>query len=133
MVHKHIVLLGTATANAGETILSPTSIAQSFADDGIEYAHMDVLIYVKAFAGTSVTFSIREQFSGVGYVETAKSAALTATGNYMLCADGQTGQTGVTGAAYGFASLGKGGLKEVVTTCSSVTNLNADIYCIFYR
>lgn len=96
---------------------------------------MDVLINVKTFTGTSpiLNVSIQERFSDVGFVETAKISGINTTGKFYLANEGQTGQTGTSIVNYGFAALGKGNDKQVVSTVSgTVGSVSADIYLIFY-
>ena len=71
-------------------------------------------------------------FDGTNYMETAKTAALTATGVYTLCSFALP-NAALTKATGAFPMLGKGDRKQVVTSASSITGFNADIWFIFYK
>lgn len=134
---KTIVKFATTTNASGETInetadgstLSTSPAWRSVTKIGWK---MDVLINIKSLGGTSITFTVKERFSDVGFVETAKSAALTGPGAYFLVHE-DTETTVETKQSGKFAMLGKGMEKQVVTATSSVSNVVADIYFIFYN
>lgn len=97
---------------------------------------MDVLFNVKTLSGTSPTTqpSVQERFSDVGFVETGNwGATITSTGKYYMAYDGQTGQSGVANAKYGFAAQGKGTDKQIVfTNGGTIGSISIDVYFIFY-
>lgn len=128
---KSIIKGGTFTSSAaGAVTFTPTAnFGQSLAD----YNSMDVILNVSSFAGTSTTPSVQEQFSGIGFVETGNYGAISAAGIYIICHDGQSGQTGTPNIKYGFGVQGKGIQKQVVFTNASVTSLAADVYFQFYN
>lgn len=137
---KTIVFFGTVSTVGGQTLSEPTASsttgAPTWSTAKSEFCRMDVLLNVKTLTGTSptMTFSVQERFSDVGFVETAKSTAISTTGKYILSNDGQTGQTNTTNISYGFAMQGKGIDKQVVTTAGgTVGTFTADIYLIFYH
>ena len=125
-------MFGTTTNVAGETISATegSAITQAYS----EFAHMDVVLKV-AITGTSptLTFSIQEQFGG-NWVETARSKAIVATGNYLLV-QGMTppDQTSVLNQG-AFWGLGSGAAKRVVTTVGGTqVVLSANIYFAFFN
>lgn len=136
---KHIVFFGTLTNTAGETKSEPNASsatgAPTWSTDKIACNRMDVLFNVKTLTGTSptITFSVQERFSDVGFVETAKISTISATGKYYLANEGQTGQAGTSVFTYGFAGLGKGIDKQIVSTVGgTVGTVTTDVYFIFY-
>lgn len=130
---KTINLLGKGTNTAGETISAATDSIELASKEAV---HADIIINLKTLTGGSsptVTVAIQEYFSDVGWVETAVTAALSATGVYTLSADGQTGQTAAANSKYGFAMLGKGTKMQAVTTVAgSPTGVETDVYVVQY-
>lgn len=131
MSRKAIIKLGNTTNVSGETMTAAdgSTLTQAYS----EFAHMNVVIKL-TITGTNPTFTVavQENFGGT-WVQTAKSKALTATGNYMLV-QGMTppDQTSVlnNGAFWG---LGSGADKRVVTTVGGTqVVLDADIYFVFF-
>lgn len=129
---KHIVFFATTTNTSGETINEGSQ--SDFASDRARYNRMNTYVKVTTLSGTSptITVSVRENFGG-NYVETAKSTALSSTGDYILCRDGSQ-PTGVTSVLQGpFPAQGAGADKRVVTTIGGTTSaVNASIYFIFF-
>lgn len=128
---KRKILFGSATNTSGETIVMLAQADWSIALQ--EYCSMDVVINVKTFSGTSMTFSIQELIDGTTvFLETAKSAAITATGVYGFSSMITPNAT-LTNTSGPFPMLGRGHSKRVVTVTSSVAAIVADIYFIFYN
>lgn len=129
---KNVVFFGQATNTSGETI---NELAQSPIDQSRNsFSKMNVVINVTALTGTSptMTFSVLENFGGV-YVETAKSAAISSTGGYILCQN-NTPNAAVTKNSGAFPALGSGRDKRVVTTAGgTVGSISADIYFAFFN
>lgn len=138
---KSIIFAGTfsTTTTGAQTFTVATDASgQNILGEGrTSCSSMDVLLNVKTLSGTSPTTtpSIQETFSGVGFIETANWGAtpISATGKYFLAHDGQTGQTGASKIAYGFAMLGKGIDKQIVfTNGGTIGSIAVDVYFIFY-
>lgn len=134
---KTIVKFGANAGTTTETVNESTQVGTY--STGIAWNSlkngawkMDVIINVSALTGTSVTFTVKERFSDIGFVETAKTAAITATGVYVLCHEPCESTVETTKVGY-FGMLGKGGDKQVVITDSSITALTATIYFVFYN
>ena len=140
MATKSIQFFGTTTATTTNTLSEPaysvTTGAPTWDANKSEFCNMDVLINVSTLTGTSPTWTIsfQEYFSDVGFVETARSAALSTSGKYILCNDGQTGQSATPNIAYGFAMLGKGIAKQVVLTAGGTVGASSiSVYLIFHK
>lgn len=131
------VLFGTLTITGGQTLSEPaassTTGAPTWSIAKSEYNTMDVMLNVKTLTGTSFSVSIQERFSDAGFMETANSGTISAVGKYYIANGGQTGQTGAAKIIYGFAALGKGTDKQMISTTSSISALTADVYLIFYK
>lgn len=130
---KRKVLFATSTAAAGETITQGLNVDWQMAVYG--YNKMDVIINVKTLSGTSptLTVSVQEQFNGTDFIETAKSAALSAIGAYGLAQQTvpNAAATKITGA---FPMLGKGDIKRIVTTAGgTVGSISVEVWFVFFE
>lgn len=129
---KHIALFGTASNTAGETINEGSQ--SPISDDRSRYSRMNVVLDVQALTGTSptITVSIQEQFGSI-WVETAKSTAISATGQYVLCQHALP-NTQASKNQGAFPALGSGSAKRAVTTIggTQVSAVTTDIYFGFF-
>ena len=129
---KHIVKFGSTGTNASETV--EATVGSAITQDYSEYSKMDVIVAL-TITGTSPTCTIViEELFGGEWVETARSKALTATGNYTLCQGiVPPDQTSVkhNGA---FWPLGSGAAKQIKTVVTGTqVVMSADIYFAFYK
>lgn len=129
---KHIVKFGSTATVASETVSATEG--SPITQDYSEYSKMDVILIV-TLTGTSptCTFVVEELFGG-NWVETARSKAITGTGNYTLV-QGMTppDQTSVLNNG-AFWALGSGSDKRVRTVVTGTQiALSADIYFAFYK
>ena len=126
---KHVVKFARTTNTSGETI---NEAAQSpMSDDRNSFSKANVIIDLQTLTGTSVTVSVLESFGGV-FVETAKTAALTGTGQYVLCQHADP-NANVTKNVGPFPALGSGMNKQIVTTTSGLSAITCDFYFAFFR
>lgn len=134
---KTIYFLGTsATATTNGTI--STSTLSESVDFGLGHSQFNkcnVLINVNtltAATGNGMNISFRELFSNVGYVETAKSGSITATGQYWLGHD-VANSTQTTKQWGSFPALGMGLNKQIVFTNNTIQAESVDIYVVYYQ
>lgn len=129
---KHIVKFGSTATNASETVSA--TAGSSITQDYSEFSKMDVVLIV-TITGTSptVTYVVEELFGG-NWVETARSKAITATGNYTLV-QGITPPDQTSVLNHGaFWALGSGAEKRVKTVVTGTQiALSSDIYFAFYK
>ena len=124
------------TNTLSEPAYSVTTGAPTWDSAKSEFSSMDVLVNISTLTGTSPTWtiSVQEYFSDVGFIETANSGALSSSGKYLLCNDGQTGQTNTSKILYGYAMLGKGIAKQIVLTAGGTVGASTiSVYLIFHK
>ena len=135
MATKRIVKVGNfSVTTTGAQTFTPTETPEDYT----AFNTMNVIFDVITISGTSPTTqpSFQEQFSSAnssGYIETANwGATITTTGRYMMCNQGQTGQTGTANIKYGYAAMGTGTKKQVVfTNGGTIGAISIDVYYVY--
>lgn len=137
-MQKTIYFFGTnATATANGTISSTTLLENAIGQglNKLAWNKCNVLLNFNTITSAStgtITASFREYFSGVGYVETAKTGTITTIGNYWLMRYA-TNATQMTNQWGSFPSLGTGMDKEIVFTNSTIQAVSVDAYIVYYQ
>ena len=92
---------------------------------------MDVVISVTTAAGSGATFSVQEQISGLGYIETCNSGTISTNGTFFLVASDK-GAQGTSATILSLSpTMGKFGQKQVVVKqAGTVSTLACTVYLL---
>lgn len=123
---KLIRYVGKLANPAGETLPFPADL------ESTQYPRMDVMLKVNAVSGSgspSITVAVQELVDAA-YFETGNSGALTTAGDKIMTFNNPGGA--YEGYNHGFPAMGKGTKKRLVSTPSSLSGVDVDVWAVLW-